>query len=86
MASRRVTFLPPLLEQAESNAHVKGAEFSRNFGKEAAIFAGLSISSGDAVIVMDCDLQDRPEFIKDLYEKAQEGILSGSRTNTIKCT
>ena len=60
-------------EQAESNAHVKGAEFSRNFGKEAAIFAGLSISSGDAVIVMDCDLQHPVSALPEMIAKWKEG-------------
>ena len=46
---------------AEKDSRVKGAEFSRNFGKEAAIFAGLELTSGDAVVVMDCDLQHPPE-------------------------
>ena len=43
-----------ILKAAAGNPHVKGAEFSRNFGKEAGIFAGLSLALGDAVIVMDC--------------------------------
>lgn len=57
----------------EMNPNVKGAEFSRNFGKEAAIFAGLEISSGDAVIVMDCDLQHPPEVIPEMLEKWKAG-------------
>lgn len=53
--------------------HVKGIELSRNFGQMKAILAGLDNVSGDWVVVMDCDLQDRPEEIIRLYEKAQEG-------------
>ena len=46
---------------------------SRNFGQIRAITAGLDNSRGDWVVVMDCDLQDRPEAIARLYAKAQEG-------------
>lgn len=53
--------------------HVKGIELSRNFGQMKAILAGLDYSTGKWVVVMDCDLQDRPEEILRLYEKAQEG-------------
>ncbi len=53
---------------------VKGVQLSRNFGQIRAITAGLDISKGDWVVVMDCDLQDRPECIPALYEKAQEGF------------
>ena len=49
-------------EEAAKNPRVRGAEFSRNFGKEAGIFAGLELTTGDAVIVMDCDLQHPPEL------------------------
>ncbi len=55
------------------NPHVKGAEFSRNFGKEAAIFAGLELAGGDAVVVMDCDLQHPPAVIPQMWKKWQEG-------------
>ncbi len=58
---------------AERDARVRGAEFSRNFGKEAAIFAGLELALGDACIVMDCDLQHPPEVIPGMYELWQEG-------------
>lgn len=51
----------------------RGIKFSRNFGHHYAITAGLQNSTGDWVVVMDGDLQDRPEVIPDLYNKAQEG-------------
>ncbi len=46
---------------------------SRNFGENYAITAGLSFAKGDWVVVMDCDLQNRPEDVPLLYAKAQEG-------------
>ena len=52
---------------------VKGLNLSRNFGQHYAITAGLAYAKGDWVVVMDCDLQDRPEEIPNLYKKAQEG-------------
>lgn len=57
----------------EADSHVKGIELARNFGQMRAILAGLDYSTGDWVVVMDCDLQDRPEEIMRLYDKAQEG-------------
>jgi len=55
------------------DSHVVGIEMARNFGQIKAITAGLDYSTGDWVVVMDCDLQDRPEEILNLYHKAQEG-------------
>ncbi len=52
---------------------VKGLHMSKNFGQASAISAGVDNCSGEWVVVMDCDLQDRPEHILDLYNKAQEG-------------
>jgi len=52
----------------------KGIQFSRNFGQHYGITAGLDHCTGDWVVVMDCDLQDRPEEIPRLYAKAQEGF------------
>lgn len=52
---------------------VKGINLSRNFGQHYAITAGLQYASGEWVVVMDCDLQDRPDEIPNLYNKAQEG-------------
>lgn len=57
----------------DENPHVIGLELARNFGQICAITAGLDYCTGDWVVVMDCDLQDRPEGILDLYNKAQEG-------------
>jgi dolichol-phosphate mannosyltransferase len=53
---------------------VKGINLSRNFGQHYAITAGLNYAKGDWVVVMDCDLQDRPDEIPNLYRKAQEGF------------
>lgn len=53
---------------------VKGINLSRNFGQHYAISAGLSKVSGEWTVVMDCDLQDRPEEIPNLYAKTREGF------------
>ena len=55
------------------NKRVVGINFSRNFGQHYAITAGLDHSKGEWVVVMDCDLQDVPEEIPNLYNKAIEG-------------
>ena len=57
----------------QQDRRVKGMQFSRNFGQHYAITAGLDYCNGDWVVVMDCDLQDRPEEIVRLYQKAMEG-------------
>ena len=59
--------------ECKKNPRIKGLNLSRNFGQHYAITAGLSYASGDWIVVMDCDLQDRPEEIQNLYAKAQEG-------------
>jgi dolichol-phosphate mannosyltransferase len=58
---------------AAADPRVRGIQFSRNFGQHYGITAGLDHCHGDWVVVMDCDLQDRPEEIPRLYAKAQEG-------------
>lgn len=60
-------------ELAAADKRVRGIQFSRNFGQHYGITAGLDFCNGDWVVVMDCDLQDRPEEIPRLYAKAQEG-------------
>lgn len=52
---------------------VKGLNLSRNFGQHNAITAGLNYAQGEWVVIMDCDLQDKPEEIPNLYKKAKEG-------------
>ena len=63
-----------IVKQCAQNPKVKGINLSRNFGQHYAITAGLHYAKGDWVVVMDCDLQDRPEEIPNLYKKAQEGF------------
>jgi dolichol-phosphate mannosyltransferase len=63
-----------IVKQCAVNPKVKGINLSRNFGQHYAITAGLHYAQGDWVVVMDCDLQDRPEEIPNLYKKAQEGF------------
>ena len=58
---------------AELNKHVVGVHFSRNFGKEAAMFAGLEKASGDCCVVIDCDLQHPPEKIVEMYRLWEDG-------------
>ena len=62
-----------IMELARRDHRVKGIQFSRNFGQHYGITAGLDHCDGDWVVVMDCDLQDRPEEIPRLYAKAREG-------------
>ncbi len=61
--------LPILRELATADERVKYISFSRNFGKEAAMYAGLQHAKGDFVCVMDCDLQDPPELIEEMLKR-----------------
>ena len=60
-------------EASEEDGHIVGIHFSRNFGKEAAIFAGLANATGDCCAVMDCDLQHPPETLIEMYRLWQGG-------------
>ena len=60
-------------EAAARRPQVRGIRFSRNFGKEAAIFAGLAQAKGDCCVVLDCDLQHPPEKILEMYRLWQQG-------------
>lgn len=62
-----------ITEIARANPKVRGFHLSRNFGQHVAITAGLDHADGRWVVVMDADLQDRPEVIPELYFKAREG-------------
>ena len=63
-----------IVEECKGNLRVKGVKLSRNFGQHYAITAGLDIAKGEWIVVMDCDLQDQPEEIFKLYNKAIEGF------------
>lgn len=63
-----------IVNECNRDKRIKGINLSRNFGQHYAITAGLHYAGGEWVIVMDCDLQDRPEEIPKLYQKAQEGF------------
>ncbi len=63
-----------ILENRAADARIKLLKFSRRFGQPMATLAGLDYSSGDAVIVMDVDLQDPPELIGDMVAKWREGF------------
>lgn len=58
---------------AAENPHIAGIHFSRNFGKEAAIFAGMANASGDCCAVMDCDLQHPPKALVEMYRLWEQG-------------
>jgi len=62
-----------LKEYSFQDSRIKVINFSRNFGHQIAITAGIDFASGDAVVVMDADLQDPPEFIPELVKKWHEG-------------
>ena len=57
---------------AEKDPRVHYISFSRNFGKEAAMLAGLAESTGDYVVIMDADLQDPPELLPEMYRAVKE--------------
>ena len=65
------------------NKHVLGVFHSRNFGQQYAIHTGFTIATGDYIVTLDCDLQDTPVLILDLFEKSKEGydIVFASRQN-----
>ena len=58
---------------SEENKRVVGVHFSRNFGKEAAMFAGLEQARGDCVAILDCDLQHPPEKLVEMYRLWEQG-------------
>ena len=68
---------------AQKDARVKGLQFSRNFGKEATIFAGMEYIKGDCCAVIDCDLQHPPETLVEMYHLWEEGydVIEGIKSN-----
>jgi len=73
---------PILLNAVTADRRIKVLGFSRNFGHQAAITAGLDYASGDAVVVMDADLQDPPEILPETVELFRRGydVVSAQRT------
>lgn len=63
-----------ICECAEKYSEVRGLTFSRNFGKEAAIYAGLQESKGDCAVILDCDLQFPPEKMLEMYSLWRKGF------------
>lgn len=62
-----------MLTEREKEDRIEGLSFSRNFGKEAAIFSGLAHASGDVCVVMDCDMQHPPEKLIEMYRLWEQG-------------
>ena len=77
-ASRRL-----LTEAAVADQRIKVLGFSRNFGHQAAITAGLDFAAGDAVVVMDADLQDPPQLLPEMVKLYEQGfdVVSAQRTD-----
>lgn len=72
-----------IAELSKTDSRIRGIEFSRNFGKEAAILAGIEKGKGDCYVVMDCDLQHPPETIIEMYHMWEEGydIVEGIKSS-----
>ncbi len=69
--------------ECENNTAVVGITFSKNFGKDAAIMAGLETARGDCCVVIDCDLQQPPEKILEMYKLWEEGyeVIEGQKSS-----
>jgi polyisoprenyl-phosphate glycosyltransferase len=74
--------LPMLLEWADADPRIKVLGLARNFGHQSAVTAGLDAATGDAVIIMDADLQDPPEVILEMLAEYRKGydVVYGQRT------
>lgn len=70
-------------KEGEKNPKIRGINFSKNFGKESAMFAGLAESNGDCVVVIDCDLQHPPQKIVEMYHLWEQGyeVVEGIKTS-----
>jgi dolichol-phosphate mannosyltransferase len=66
--------LPLIINLANQDSNVKYINFSRNFGHQIAVTAGIDHCSGNAIAIIDADLQDPPELIQDLYNKMKDGF------------
>jgi glycosyltransferase involved in cell wall biosynthesis len=67
------TSMEIILNLSKNDERIKHIDFSKNFGHQIAVYAGLEHAAGDEIVIIDADLQDPPELIQDLYNKMQEG-------------
>ena len=76
-----------ILKIKEEDSCIKGICFSRNFGKESAVFAGIEQADGDCIAVMDCDLQHPPEVLVKMYRLWEDGfqVIEGVKVLFIRC-
>lgn len=72
-----------ILRNLSKEKHVNYLSFSRNFGKEAAMYAGLKEATGDYVVFMDADLQDPPKLLKEMVETLEEGTYDSVATRRV---
>ena len=63
-----------IVRECDRDPRIRGVRLSRNFGQHPAITAALEHARGDFVVIMDCDLQDDPDYIPSLYDKCREGF------------
>ena len=63
-----------IVRECDRDPRIRGVRLSRNFGQHPAITAALEYARGDFVVVMDCDLQDDPDYIPSLYDKCRQGF------------
>ncbi len=75
--------LEGLRKYASMDSHIRYISFSRNFGKEAGMFAGLEAAKGDYIVVMDADLQHPPEFIPEMYNYVSSGEYDCATTRRV---
>ena len=75
--------LPILAQAATTDPRLRVISFARNFGQQIAVTAGIDIAQGDAVVLMDCDLQDPPEVVAEMIARWREGydVVYGTRTS-----
>lgn len=80
--SKDMTWLS-IVRECEKNQKVKGLCFARNFGKEAAMFAGIDHATGDCAVIIDCDLQHPPQKIVEMYRLWEQGyeVVEGVKTD-----
>lgn len=75
--------LPLLRAAAREDERVRYIAFSRNFGKEAAMYAGFQHAKGDYIVMMDADLQDPPSLLPEMFEALQSGVYDSAATRWV---